>query len=718
MFVACAEQVPERSCAKEIWAQPQRSGAELWVVGSWDGWLLPGRMLNPAGEGWQRLTIDDLPPGEYGYLILEDGEGRPDELNPLSLFWQEQGDLEVSRLQVDDCSQPLVEIDEVEVGAVEADAGHDETGNAAEQMRVMARFLAVTGDPARLDPDSVELRLDGAELPEQASVEIDPESGRIEVVLAGLARGRHSLQIDAADIDGRQAAVVRALGWVRPVASEWAGGTVYQVMIDRYRGDGGTWLSPPADPGARAGGTLAGVRASIEDGHFERLGISALWLSPVYAGPSEARKGRDDDHLYSNYHGYWVLDNRAVEPAIGGELALHDLIESAHSHGIRVLLDIVPNHIYEDNPWVAELAAEGGLNRREPICVCGAADCSWADSIQSCWFTDYLPDLQLKRAFVMAQVVADAIWWTDTFDLDGVRIDAVPMMPRAATRRIAAGIRGSARPRDAHFLLGEVFTGPGAWGIDVIRYYLGPDGIDSVFDFPLMWTLRDVIAKKSTGFAAVEAMLQETEAAIDGSGAVLGRMIGNHDTRRFISEIVGDADLDPWTTPPVQPTSAAIYERQGLALGLGLMLSGLAVIYYGDEVGLAGGDDPDCRRVMPAEHELMPAQLALRSQTERLGQLRRCLPALTDGVRRVLVASADLYVFVRDRGDGQPVLVAINRGDTAAIASFDLDSEPTEFVDVIDGEHLELGGGLQTLDLAPRTIRVWVPADSRCAAAP
>ncbi|HFE45013.1 MAG TPA: hypothetical protein ENJ18_05890 [Nannocystis exedens] len=642
-------------------------------------------------------------------------------MNPLSLFWREQGDLEVSRLQVDDCSVPLVEIDEVEVQVQDEQAGEAATASASGEMRVVAKFLAVAGDPAELDPESVALRLDGAELSMQVeaetSVELGPESGRIEVVIAGLGRGRHSLQINAADLDGRQAVAVRALGWVQPVANEWAGGTIYQVIIDRYRGDGGAWLDPPADPGARAGGTLAGVRASIEDGRLERLGVSAIWLSPVYAGPTEARKGRDDDYLYSNYHGYWVLDNRAVEPAIGGELALHELIDSAHRHGIRVLLDIVPNHIYEDNPWAAELAAEDGINRRDPLCVCGAADCSWADSIQTCWFTDYLPDLRLKRAFVMAQVVADVIWWADTFDLDGVRIDAVPMMPRAATRRIAAGLRSSARPDDAYFLIGEVFTGPGAWGIDVIRYYLGPDGIDSVFDFPLMWTLRDVIANKSAGFAAVEAILQETEMAVEGSGAVLGRMIGNHDTSRFISEIVGDADLDPWTTPPVQPTNAAAYERQGLALGLGLMLSGLAVIYYGDEVGLAGGDDPDCRRVMPAEHTLMPAQLALRAQTERLGQLRRCLPALGDGVRRVLVASGDLYVFVRDRGDGQPVLVAMNRGDTVAIASFDLDTEPSDFVDVLGGELLELGGGPQTLDLAPRTMRVFVPANSRCAAA-
>ena len=708
--VACSTDLPQRSCAREIWAQPEQPGAELHVVGSWDGWLLPGRPLSAVGEdGWQRLVIDDLGPGEYGYLILEDGDSRIDALNPLSLFWHEQEDLEVSRLEVEDCSLPAVEIDAVEV-------------DASGQMRVSARFLAAAGDPSPVARDGVEVRLDGDGSLPASAVSVDPASGAIEIVTEALSRGRHSLAIEARSEDCggacRTRADARALGWVDPTAPLWEGGTLYHVLIDRYRGDGGAWLSPPENPGARAGGTLGGVQASIEDGTLDRLGVSAIWLSPVYLGPSEARSGRDDDHLYTNYHGYWVVGGRAVEPAFGGEEALHALVASAHSRGIRVLLDIVPNHIYEDNPWAAELAAEGKINRRDPLCICGASDCSWGEYIQTCWFTDYLPDLYLKDAAVIAKVVADAVWWTETFDLDGVRLDAVPMMPRAATRRIAAGIRASASPRDAHFLLGEVFTGPGAWGIEAIRYYLGPDGIDSVFDFPLMWTLRDVLAHRSAGFEAVDAILAQTEGAIAGSGAVLGRMIGNHDTSRFMTEIAGDGGSDPWVNPPAQPSDVAAYELQGLALGLNLTLSGLAVLYYGDEVGLAGSDDPDSRRVMPPEEALIPAQRALQAQTERIAQLRRCLPALTAGGRETLLAEGDLYAFVRARDDLEPAIVLVNRGDASAMPTLDLGDRSGTFVDVVSGESVLLPGGVTTVEIGPRTIRALIPAGSTCAPAP
>ncbi|MCB9702261.1 MAG: hypothetical protein H6711_10220 [Myxococcales bacterium] len=697
--LGCTSKHPERSCAQEIWAQPLRPGAEVSVIGSWDGWLAPGRPMAAVGdEGWQRVRLADLPPGEHAYLLFEDGVGRPDPRAALSLFWEEQGDMEVSRLEVEDCSAPAIEVDEV----VADDAG---------RLEVHARFLAAEGGPP-LAADRLRASLDGAAV----AAEADPAEGTIAVVAAGLAAGKHTLVLEAVDEAGGSASA-RASAWVRPVAASWEGGTIYQVMIDRYRGDGGVLLDPPVDPGARAGGTLDGVTSAIEDGTMERLGVSALWLSPVYLGPDEARLGRGDGHLYTSYHGYWVLEGRRVEPKLGGEAALRRLVTTAHARGLRVLLDIVPNHIYEDNPWAAELAAEDGFNRREPLCVCGNDDCPWGTYIQTCWFTDYLPDLRLKKAAVMAQVVADAVWWTETFDLDGVRIDAVPMMPRAATRRIAHGIRASTWPRDAFFLLGEVYTGPGAWGIDAIRYYLGPDGIDSVFDFPLMWMIRDVIAHRSAGFEDLIEMLDAIDAAVDGSGATLGRFIGNHDTSRFASEIAGDVGEDAWVDPPAQSDDPAVYERQGLALGLSLMLPGVAVVYYGDEVGLAGADDPDSRRVMPAEGALRPAQAALLAQSERLGRLRRCLPAFASPTRATLLASGELLAFRRgDPEDPAPLLVVINAGDEAAAPSLPLAAFGDALVDVVSGERFTPSGGDEPLATPPRTIRALIPEGSPCAA--
>jgi len=693
-FAGCEDAAaPRRDCAATVWAQPQRAGASLEIVGSWNDWYVPGVPLGTSADDpqWQVARLE-LPPGEYGYLIVEDGVDRIDEHNPLTTFWREQDDLEVSLLRIADCGQPQLVVDAVEA-------------TPAGAWTASARLLAAAdGSPLQRAEGRAS---DGTVVP----AVIDPASGAITIERAGLPRGKHSLELVAVDGAGREARA-RAVGWVDPAAARPQEGVLVQVMIDRFRGPGGATLAAPTSPGGRAGGTLDGIEAELES--IAALGATALWLSPVYVNPVEAREGRGDGHFYEGYHGYWPLESRAVEPRIGGEAALRSLVTAAHARGIRVLLDLVPNHLYEANQRHVEHAEEDLWNRSDPTCVCGLGSCDWGRYIQTCWFTPYLPDLRLERPEALRWAYEDAVWWMEAFDLDGLRIDAVPMMPRAATRRIAAEVRERMAPREASFFVGEVFTGPGLGGIDVIRYYLGPDGLDSVFDFPLMWALRDAVAHESAGFQAVEAALLEVEAKTAGSGATLARMIGNHDTTRFLSEAAGGAGADPWASPPPQPIAAEPYERQALALGLVLTLPGLPVIYYGDEVGLAGGNDPDCRRVMPAEDALAEPQARLLATTRRLGALRRCSPALLRGDRRALLATGDAYAFERATPAGQRTLVlAWRAGQAGVIALKDMSFEAGMWVDALTGEAIALAPGGE-VTMAPRSLRVLLPAGDPC----
>ncbi|MCY0990244.1 alpha-amylase family glycosyl hydrolase [Nannocystis sp. ILAH1] len=693
-LAACEDAAPpRRDCAATVWAQPQRPGATLEIVGSWNSWYVPGIPLRASAEDpeWQVARVA-LPPGEYGYLIVEDGVDRVDDHNPLTTFWQEQDDLEVSLLRIADCGQPQLVVDGV-------------TATPTGEWTTSARLLAAAdGSPLQ----RAEARAsDGTVVP----ATIDAASGSISIARAGLPRGKHSLELVAIDEAGREARA-RAVGWVEPAAERPQEGLLYQIMIDRFRGSGGAPLAAPASPGGRAGGTLAGIEAELDA--IEALGATALWLSPVYVNPIEAREGRGDGHLYEGYHGYWPLDSRGVDPRIGGEAALRSLVTAAHARGLRVLLDLVPNHVYEDNPRYRESQAQDLWNMSDPPCVCGLGSCDWGRYIQTCWFTPYLPDVRLERPEALRWAYEDAVWWTEAFDLDGLRVDAVPMMPRAATRRVAAEVRERLAPREASFFVGEVFTGPGAWGIEVIRYYLGPDGLDSVFDFPLMWALRDAIAHESAGFAAVEASLVEVEEKTAGSGGTLTRMIGNHDVTRFLSEAAGGTASDPWASPEPQPDAALPYERQALALGLVLTLPGLPVVYYGDEVGLAGGQDPDCRRVMPAWDGLSPPQAQLLATARRLGTLRRCSPALLRGSRRAVTVTGDTYAFERATPAGERALVLVSRaGEGREVALTDLSLQPGEYVDALTGEAFTLAPAT-AVPMAPRSQRVLLPAGDAC----
>ena len=703
---SAAEGPPQRDCEPVIWAWPQGVQAPLSVVGSWDAWASPGVAMARRDDGWGVARLE-LPPGEYGYLIVEGGAARRDAYNPLTTFRASDG-FEVSRVEVADCSRPAVEIGAEQV--------------RVEQGRVVVEgaFLAASGEPrAALDPATISSGL--------ALEHSDPATGALELASEALPRGRHSFTIDAADELGRgleQPAAVSV--FVDPLAPSWADATVYQIMVDRfYAADEAGAVVPlaaPVTPAARAGGTLAGVQAALEDGYFESLGVTALWLSPVYQNPDEPRLGTDG-RLYEGYHGYWVTDSRSVDTRLGGPEALHRLIAAAHKRGVAIIVDVVPNHVYESHAIVAERRAQGWFNEHPQECVCGTPSCPWSAFKLDCWFAPYLPDLRLEHPPALDFAVGELLWWLDEFEVDGLRLDAVPMMPRAASRRIAHEVRQHTAPGRDRLVLGEVFVGGGPGGVAGLAPYLGPEGLDSVFDFPTMWALRELLTSESAGFTSFDALLDLLDTELAGSGAVLGRMLGNHDVLRITSALVGDGEGDAWEQPASQPTGlgaqaavdAQVFERLALALTLQLTLPGMPVLYYGDELALAGSNDPDNRRVMPEIAALSPARLELLANAQTLGQLRRCMPALRTGARETLHVGQDTYAFARTDAAGESAVILVSRADEPQAITLPgqlaLQGRARE---VLSGAMLDAVAGA-TLMLAPRSAMILIPEDSPCA---
>jgi glycosidase len=682
--VACTpadDALPPGTCAAAIWTIPARGGTTPEVIGEWSAWT-DTESMRRFDDAWWVAELA-LPPGEYGYLVVEEGEAHLDAHNGLG-GWRESDEVEVSWLVVDDCEVPRIEV------------ARDE------------RLRAVL-HPAGVDVAAIEVEVDGDARPELAVANGETE---IDLDVSASTRGRHVVELVARDEDGARGPVANAVLWQDPVAATDADAIVYHVMLDRFRGDGGEPLAPPPNPGGRAGGTLDGVRAELERGTFDAFGVSTLWLSPVYVNPIEARPGRDDDHLYEGYHGYWPVDTRRVDDRLGGDAALDAVVATAHERGIRVVLDLVPNHYDETNPRVP--GNDAWFNVRDPVCVCGAPDCPWSTEIETCWFTPYLPDVRLQHRDALGEAIADALWLHERFEVDGFRVDAVPMMPRAATRRIYHAVRRALAPADETLLLGEVFTGPGDGGIAALRYHVGPDGLDSVFDFPTMWALRDVLTARA-GWDALVAVLEAEDDALDGSGVVLARMLGNHDTTRIASAITGDEDRDPWTDPPPDDVDADALSRVRLGFAIVMTLPGMPILYYGDELGLAGARDPDSRRVMPDPAATGADALALQSDVARLGTLRRCMPTLRRGAWRSLGATADHVAFVRELEGDAPVLVVASTADGATTLTVPAAVPVGWYKDAMSDARVQIGASGADIDLPPVGVRVLVPEDHPCA---
>src|SRR5690606_34538512 len=98
-----------------------------------------------------------------------------------------------------------------------------------------------------------------------------------------------------------------------------------------------------------------------------------------------------------------------------------------------------PNHVYETHPRYLEHQGDGWFHPSG--CVCGTPSCPWGEHIETCWFTPYLPDVRWQHPEAARAARDDVAFWMRRYDLDGLRVDAVPMMPRAATRRIAHEVR-------------------------------------------------------------------------------------------------------------------------------------------------------------------------------------------------------------------------------------------------------------------------------------
>lgn len=311
----------------------------------------------------------------------------------------------------------------------------------------------------------------------------------------------------------------------------------------------------------------------------------------------------------------------------------------------------------------------------------------------------------------------DALYWLESADLDGFRLDAVKHFDHVGGRNIAGAVNAIAdRTGIDFYLVGETFTGSD--GRAQIAQYLGPHELDGQFDFPLYWPVIDAFAKGGS-LKAVDGAVAANEAFYP-AGTLNSPFLGNHDVVRFISTAAGQIDADPgfqaWNNrPPDQVTTDLPFTRLKQAFTFLLTQPGVPLIYYGDEIGLPGSGDPDNRRLMKFGAALSGRESALLDAVQKLGSARKASKALRFGDRTTLLIEDDVYIFQRAVVD-EGALVVINRGP-ARLVSVTLKGEfakaaPRGYRDVLSGKTLMLGGAAAvSVSLEANTAALYVPAN-------
>lgn len=415
-----------------------------------------------------------------------------------------------------------------------------------------------------------------------------------------------------------------------PTGPDWMHeAVIYHIFLDRYHpGTADGRFSPDidqGDPHARHGGTLRGVTLTLP--YLAELGINCLWLSPL--------------GLADTYHRYDTKDLLAIDPALGSEADLHELVAHAHVRGIRVILDFVPSHCSWQHP--AFLAAQADPK---------AATASWFVFYERpdeyrCFLgrAKLLPSFDTNDPAVRQHICAAAVYWLREFKLDGFRLD------HAIGHGMDFWVQFRQAVQAAHpeaVTIGEVTDSP-----DALRRYRGR--LSHVLDFPLATAFRYAFALDLWNVAQLDAFLQSYETYMAG-GAARASFLDNHDMNRFLFMAGGDVN------------------RLKLAALCQFTLTPTPVIYYGTEAGLSQtvnknksgfGGDHHVRADMPWRPEDWNQELL--TFYRRLVHLRRTLPALQHGRRTRLHvdSSTQTYAYARALDSGETAVALFNLSDTA-----------------------------------------------------
>lgn len=442
-------------------------------------------------------------------------------------------------------------------------------------------------------------------------------------------------------------------------APDWLADAVfYQIFPERFA-NGNASLDPPgvvpwdAQPTRENffGGDLDGIIQHLD--HIEDLGANAIYLTPIFEA--------DTNHRY-DAKDYFSIDHR-----LGDLETFRRFIDEAHARGIRVVLDAVFNHAGDghwafrdiveheaESPYVNWFSVEDFPVRPHPV-----------PNYRTCSGCYYLPKWNAYNPEVRDHHYRVARYWIEQ-GIDGWRLD----VPYFINDNFWRGFRKVVKDLgDDLYIVAEEWREPEQW--------LQGDLADGTMNY----TLRDLVLgftadRTITGPQFADGMTALTDRIPEGYRPGMLNLLGSHDTERLVTRHRGDL--------------AATMLAYGLLLGA----QGAPMIYYGDEVGLEGENDPGCRAAMPWDTARWST--ALLDHVRHLIRLRREHEPLRRGAQQVRALSDDVVVLERIADTGERVVMLVNRGpESLTIAD--------EQFSVVHGEvTIERG----SLTIAPRAIVV------------
>ena len=366
-----------------------------------------------------------------------------------------------------------------------------------------------------------------------------------------------------------------------------AGDVLYLIMPDRFaKGQSANVQAPTLrhpvaenrqSPHGRHGGNLAGINEHL--GYLDSLGVTALWLCPVL----------ENDMRGGSYHGYATTDYYNVDPRFGTNAEYRQLVDNAHSRGLKVVMDMIFNHTGSDHPWMADMPMHDWYNHPQGDVMTNfelttvhdpyASDYDLDRTVNG-WFVRSMPDLNQRNPHVLKYLTQNSLWWIETVGIDGIRMDTYPYADEEAMNRWVDAVLAEYPQFN---IVGECWyvntPGGASWQRNAAANTTAST-LPTVMDFWLMLHGRDIFSNDANrkadsfsqrGLKDVYAHLSEDFLYADPQKVLT--FLDNHDTDRFLKTMPeNQLDLDTWKQ----------------AQTLLMTTRGIPQIYYGTELLMHG----------------------------------------------------------------------------------------------------------------------------------
>ncbi|MBQ7632156.1 MAG: cyclomaltodextrinase N-terminal domain-containing protein [Paludibacteraceae bacterium] len=422
-----------------------------------------------------------------------------------------------------------------------------------------------------------------------------------------------------------------------------AADVVYLIMSDRFvDGDESNNSTKntrePADksnPNGRFGGDIQGIIQSFD--HIAKLGCTTIWPTPMLG----------DDEAAWSYHGYACSDYYHIDPRYGSNELYATMVEQAHAKGLKILMDMVPNHCGAAHWWMKDLPYQDWVNQFPEFTNTNNVFTANYDINASeydrklsnrGWFDTPMPDMNLENPDLLKYFQQWAIWWVEYANLDGLRVDTYPYIERIPGSLWLKAIREEYPNLN---IVGECWTRPAP----AVAYWQSGarnfDGFDSnlptVMDFPTEEAIRQALENDGQGWGNGLTRVYDA-LTLDYEYADVNKLLtflGNHDMAR-ITDVVKDKDP----------------RRVKLGYALLATMRGIPQVLYGDEYAMTSAcPDPSnhsyLRAPLPLGDEVTPEMQDMFDYQAALFNWRKNEPVLHSGRTMHFMSRDNTYAFFR-----------------------------------------------------------------------